>query len=99
MSNEYKDWLNDLNSVQYANYKLCMKYPILIPENYLWETIKDDYGYDYTCLDEIPKGWRIAFGESWARDIQAVVDSYYKQVKDIPDAKEIHILQLKEKYG
>ena len=99
MSNEYKDWLNDLSPIQRTNYDLCMKYPILIPENYLWETITGDYEYDYTCLDEIPEGWRIAFGESWAHDIQVVVDSYYEQVKDIPDAKEIHILQLKEKYG
>ena len=37
MSNEYKDWLNDLSPEQRANYDICMKYPILIPERYLYE--------------------------------------------------------------
>ena len=93
MSNEYKDWLDgflaDLTDKQRKNYELCMKYPILIPRN-----AREGYSYEYTLLDLIPSGWRIAFGEDWARDVQEVLDKLSKEEQD-----EVCILDIKEKYG
>lgn len=105
MSNEYKDWLNDLSPEQRANYDICMKYPILIPERYLYEVFTGDYDYSFCCYNEIPEGWRKAFGEDWACEVQQAVDNYYAELKNIrgdepiDEFDELHILQLKEKYG
>ena len=94
MSNEYKDWLNDLTDEQRQNYELCMKYPILVPHNDWTGEVFDDYMYEYTELDAIPIGWKIAFGEQWAAEIQEAINH-------IPEEERgrIYILQLKEKFG
>ena len=88
MSNEYKDWLNDLTDTQRKNLELCNKYPILIPTN------SEDYDYEYTWLDEIEDGWRFAFGEEWAKEIQEFVNQLPEDEKD-----EVEIRCLKEKFG
>ena len=92
MSNEYKDWLADFTVEQRKNYELCMKYPILIPFN-----ARDDinYMYEYTELDKMPSGWRIAFGEDWARDVQEVLNNKLTE----EERDEVCILDMKEKYG
>ena len=74
MSNEFKDLYNDLSEDQKRNYHLCMKYPILIPHHSLWGTVDKNYMYEYTKLDDMPNGWRIAFGEQFAAELQAAVD-------------------------
>lgn len=93
MSNEYKDWIEgflaDLTDVQRKNHGLCMEYPILVPI-----TAHDDYMYETTVLDLMPLGWRIAFGEDWARDVQEVLDKLPREERD-----EIFILDMKEKHG
>lgn len=99
MSTEYKDWLADFTKIQRQNYKLCMKYPILIPNNYLGKAIEDNFEYTYTCLDEIPLGWRKAFGLAWADEIQQAINEHYLQNPPEDEFDEINILQLKEKYG
>ena len=48
MSNEYKDWYNDLSEEQKKNYKLCMKYPFLIPTNRRTGEKVKNYEYTYT---------------------------------------------------
>lgn len=92
MSNEYKDWLADFTTEQRKNYELCMKYPILIPLR-----ARDDvnYMYDYTSLDQMPSGWRIAFGEDWARDVQEILNNKLTE----EERDEVCILDMKEKYG
>ena len=50
------------------------------------------YDYEYTELDDLPDGWREAFGEKMCEEIQAELD------KNDP-AGEIYIIQLKEKWG
>jgi hypothetical protein len=92
MSNEFKDWYNDFSEEQKKNYELCMKYPILTPS--YDSTIQSDYQYEYTVLDDMPNGWRIAFGEQWAADIQNAV---YKLTFE--ELGKTWITEIKEKYG
>lgn len=33
MSNEYKDWINDLSAEEKIHYDLCIKYPFLVPRD------------------------------------------------------------------
>ena len=94
MSNAFKDWYNDFTEKQKQNYELCMKYPILIPHHRLWGTVIKDYEYGHTELDGMPDGWRIAFGEDWAREVQAAINKLPEDVRD-----KVYITDIKEKYG
>ena len=88
------------------NRALCEKYPFLDPER-RWGRKncpdRDEYmplspeeaqecDYRYTELDNMPDGWRIAFGEQLCDELKAeleragLIDQY-------------RILQIKEKYG
>ena len=77
---------------QLDNWILCGKYPFLIPR-YDWSgEIVKDYDYTSTYLDDIPVGWKIAFGEMMCEEIkQELVRCNY--------LNEYRILQIKEKYG
>ena len=94
MSTEFKDWYNDFSEEQKENYNLCMKYPILVPHNCFTGKEVDDFDYICTELDAMPGGWRKAFGEQWAKEIQEAVNKIPE-----PDRSKIFIMQLKEKYG
>ena len=94
MSNEFKDWYNDFTEEQKANYELCMKYPILIPHHRWTGTVRDDYMYEYTELDGMPSGWRIAFGEDWAKEVQGAINKLPEKDRD-----KIYITDIKEKFG
>ena len=94
MSNEYKDWLADLNDEQRRNYELCIKYPILIPTSRWTGETWDDYMYEMTELDHVPQGWRIAFGEQWAAEVQEAINKIPENERN-----KIRIMDLKEKYG
>ena len=94
MSNEFKDWINDFSEEQKKNYELCIKYPILVPKNVLTGKEVKDYDYNYTMLDLIPDGWRTAFGEEWANEVQCAINKLPEYGRD-----RIYITQLKEKYG
>lgn len=94
MANEYKEWLSDFTDEQRRNYDLCMKYPILIPTNRRTSKTCDDYYYESTELDSMPSGWRIAFGEQWAKEVQETINKLPKQERE-----RIRIMDLKEKYG
>lgn len=74
MSNEYKEWLKDKME---DNKILVQKYPFI-------------GDYTYTWLDNLPDGWRSAFGEQLCKDIQEVLDKYNC---------EMFIMDIKEKYG
>ena len=94
MSNEFKDWYNDLTDEQKKNFKLCMKYPILIPTSRWTGETWDDYMYEFTELDNMPPGWRTAFGEQWASEVQEAINKLPKNEQD-----KVRIMDLKEKYG
>lgn len=94
VSNEYKDWLNDLTDEQKLNYDLCVRYPILIPHHRGWGTVIKDYQYEYTELDAMPNGWKQAFGEQWAQEVQQALNLLPESVRD-----KVYITDIKEKYG
>lgn len=82
----------DYTREQLKNWILCGKYPFLIPR-YDWSgEIIEDYDYTSTYLDDMPDGWRKAFGEMMCEEIkQELVRCNY--------LNEYRILQIKEKYG
>lgn len=45
------------------NKNLIEHYPFLLPWDGWNDTVREDYDYSYTELDEMPRGWRKAFGE------------------------------------
>ena len=90
------------------NMELCGRFPFLIPSNrFSGKRITEaadggfwpgapgdvpDYDYEYTELDDMPDGWRKAFGEQMCRELMdelsanGLVDTY-------------RIYQIKEKFG
>lgn len=59
------------------------------------EAIPDPYDYEYTELDEMPHGWRKAFGEQMCEEIRnAILESGTAE-----DLNDYRIVQIKEKYG
>ncbi len=90
------------------NKALCEKYPFLIPSNRwsgkrvteaadggYWPGSPEhvpDYDYEYTELDSMPDGWRIAFGEQLCAELKdALVKANYLD--------KYRITQIKEKFG
>ena len=71
------------------NKKLCERYPFLIIRD--WRTDKP-IGYDFTYLDDMPMGWRKAFGEQMCEEIREELINYNYLDK-------YRIAQIKEKYG
>ena len=92
--NEYQEWLSDITETQRNNYELCMKYPVLIPHDAFTGEVIPSYEYEFTRLDQIPEGWRKAFGEEWAAELQEAVNKLPDEVRD-----KFYIQDLKEKYG
>jgi len=74
------------------NKELCERYPFLIPWNRWSGDPVPDYDYSYTELDNMPEGWRRAFGLRMCEDLRnALIDDN--------DLYRWRIVQLKEKYG
>lgn len=74
------------------NKELIAEYPFLLPRNVFTNKVLDNYDYSYTLLDDMPKGWKLAFGEQMCKELKEVLieegflDDYM-------------VLQIKEKYG
>lgn len=51
-----------------------------------------EYDYEYTLLDDVPEGWRIAFGLEMCKEIK---DELVKSNR----LNDYYITQIKEKYG
>lgn len=92
------------------NRELCERYPFLIPRNRwsgkritecqeggFWpgnpEAIPK-YDYEYTELDEMPDGWRIAFGEQLCEELKEELIKAGQNAMD-----KYMITQIKEKFG
>ena len=76
------------------NKQLIEKYPWLLPRNVWTDKVEDNYDYSYTLLDEMPDGWRKAFGEQLCEELQQAL------LKDGEQAvKDYRIEQIKEKYA
>lgn len=76
------------------NKELIEKYPWLLPRNRWTGEVVKDYDYSYTELDDIPDGWRIAFGKQFCADIQRELDKLKPET-----AADFRVLQTKEKFG
>lgn len=74
------------------NKELVEKYPFLLPRNAFSGEVDKDYDYTYTMLDEMPEGWRIAFGEAMCKEI---LECLTKE----NCLEKFRITQIKEKYG
>lgn len=71
------------------NERLKTEYPFLIRRDWQGKIIKDD---DWTYLDEMPEGWRKAFGEKMCQELKDILvkANYLSKYK---------VLQVKEKFG
>lgn len=74
------------------NKQLVEKYPFLLPRNRGTGKVSHDYDYSYTELDDMPDGWRKAFGEQMCEEIKQELEE-----KGLLD--QYRISQIKEKYG
>lgn len=77
---------------QIKNKELIERYPFLQPRNVWTDKIPEDFNYEHTRLDEIPDGWRIAFGEKLCEELrEALIEADYLD--------KFRFSQIKEKYG
>lgn len=81
-----------LTEIATYNKALIRKYPFLLPRNRFTDEIPKNYDYSYTELDDLPRGWRIAFGEDICKMIKKELVKY-----DALDSYKI--TQIKEKFG
>lgn len=96
MSNECKDWINDLkNAPEHSpehNEYLCMEYPFLIPRNRWTDEIVEDFDFSYTKLDEVEEGWR-TLCLNLCEEIKQELLKYEGALE------KYRIIQIKEKFG
>lgn len=78
------------------NFFFCLKYPFWRNTN-VW-TGKFS-GYDYTWYDDIPYGWRKAFGKEMSDEIKKIGKAYLKSHKGQKWKDILYWEQIKEKYG
>lgn len=96
LEHQYKNRNEHIEDIREYNKVLIEKYPWL--EIKRWDDFdpypedNDDNIYDYTWLDDMPEGWRIAFGDQMCKDIQ-------DELERVNFVDEMEILQIKEKYG
>ena len=74
------------------NKKLIAEYPFLLPRNVFTDKVSDDYDYHYTLLDDMPRGWKKAFGEQLCRELKEAL------VKE-GILEDYRVMQVKEKFG
>ena len=87
----YKEKDNKDFDIQDYNIKLVEKYPFLRPTR-ADGTDFTSYDYTFTELDNMPDGWRIAFGEQMCEEIADLL-------KRANYLDKYHITQIKEKWG
>ena len=86
-------WMSATTEERRENKRLCDKFPFLIPSN--WSGNSDEmpkWNYEYTELDEMPPGWRKAFGEQMCEEIM-------EELKASNMIDTYMVLQIKEKFG
>jgi len=71
------------------NQELLERYPFLQPRNYFDDEIVDT---ESTWLDQMPNGWRKAFGEQMVEEISNIL-------KKVDYERDYRIVQIKEKWG
>ena len=77
------------------NKQLIEQYPFLMPYNIWTGKPIEDYDYEYIWLDDMPDGWRNAFGLQMCEELkQALLEEGGKKL-----LSEYKIVQIKEKFG
>ena len=74
------------------NKKLIERYPFLIPHDRLTDEVLKDFDYTYTEMDDMPDGWRDAFGEQMCEEIR-------EELVRVGHLEKYRVVQIKEKYG
>ena len=101
----------DAEETKRKNRELCEKYPFLIPSNRwsgmriteaegggFWPGDPEEipeYDYEFTELDDMPDGWRIAYGEQMCEELK----NELLEAGGEKALNEYRITQIKEKYG
>lgn len=82
-----------IKKAQLQNKKLVKRYPFLWPSDWLGNPIpKRCYDYTWTWLDDMPIGWKKAFGKMLCEDLRNELIKYNA-------LRFYKVLQVKEKYG
>lgn len=71
------------------NKRLIEEYPFLARRNYLGEIIEND---KWTYLDEMPEGWKKAFGEKFCKELKTLLEK-------ADYLYDYRVIQVKEKFG
>ncbi len=74
------------------NKALIEEFPFLLPRNRWTDKVPDDYDFSYTELDNMPDGWRSAFGLQMCRELKEIL----KKAGALTDYR---ITDIKEKYA
>lgn len=74
------------------NKELVEKHPYLIPTYEYTGMPLYDYDYSFTFLDDMPPGWKTAFGERMCDEITEILKEYNYLDK-------YRVVQVKEKFG
>ena len=83
---------DDLEKIKEENKQLCDRYPFLIPLNGWTGKPVEDYDYEWTYLDDIPVGWKKAFGVQMCEELRDILIE-----ADCLD--KYRVVQAKEKWG
>lgn len=83
---------DNLNKTREENKKLCERYPFLIPLNGWTGKPVEDYDYEWTYLDDIPEGWKKAFGIQMCEELRDIL-------LEADYLDKYQVVQAKEKYG
>ena len=88
----YSDEEEDIKLRKEYNKNLLEKYPWLTPYNVWTGKLNEDYDYNHTWADDIPDGWRLAFGDQMLEELSQLLKKYNIE-------KDYFIVQIKEKFG
>lgn len=88
----YSDKEEDIKLRKEYNKNLLEKYPWLTPYNEWTGKPHENYNYEYTWADDIPRGWRLAFGDQMIKELDQLLKKYNLE-------NEYRIVQIKEKFG
>ena len=82
----------DLSDTQKRNKKLVEEYPFLQLRDPWTGDVYDDEDYSFTMLDDMPEGWRNAFGIKMCDEIK-------EELIRCKYLDEYRVVQVKEKFG
>lgn len=85
-------WYEITSAYKKYNKDLVDRYPFLNPFLDSTEEKQKAYDYEWTWLDELPDGWRIAFGEDLVKELD-------DELRRVNFVDQYRIVQIKEKWG